>query len=63
MWEWRWVWGCMMPNIQVDGVDIAAMDELYYRQHLALVSQQPELFENTIANNITYGMKAAVEQR
>ncbi len=37
-------------------MEIDATDEIYYREHLALVSQQPELFQNTIANNITYGM-------
>ncbi len=54
------------PNsgrILVDGVDIDEVDDVYYRTHLALVSQQPELFDNTIANNISYGMRREVPRR
>lgn len=46
----------------MDGVNIAELDEVYYRDHLALVSQQPDLFAASIRNNITYGMRAPVTQ-
>jgi len=53
------------PNsgkILVDSIDISQVDDVYYREHLALVSQQPELFDNTIGYNITYGMREPVSR-
>ncbi len=42
-------------QILLDGVDIAQLSLANLRQHIALVSQQVMLFNDTIANNIVYG--------
>ena len=40
-----------------DGVDIQQLNIQWLRSRLVLVSQEPVLFDLTIAENITYGMK------
>jgi len=42
-------------TIQVDGTDIQDIDVGSLRQHIGYVSQEPYLFEGTIAENIGYG--------
>lgn len=42
-------------RITLDGTPIEAFDLLNLRHHLALVSQQVSLFNDTVANNIAYG--------
>ena len=42
-------------RITLDGTPIESFDLLNLRDHLALVSQQVSLFNDTVANNIAYG--------
>ncbi len=42
-------------TIRFDGVDIAELDPVNLRQHIAVVSQDPVIFSGTIAANILYG--------
>lgn len=48
-------------QILLDGIDIQTIKLSHLRQHLALVSQQAILFNDTIAANVTYG--ATSEQK
>ncbi|CAF1044852.1 unnamed protein product [Adineta steineri] len=41
----------------LDGVDIRDLNVQWLRSHLGLVSQEPVLFDLTIAENITYGLE------
>jgi ATP-binding cassette subfamily B (MDR/TAP) protein 1 len=45
-------------RILVDGVDITKLQVTDYRSHLALVGQEPVLFQGTIRDNILIGTKA-----
>ena len=40
---------------RIDGVDIRSLDVQWVRAQLALVSQEPVLFNTTIYDNIVYG--------
>ena len=44
-------------QIKVDGIDINDLTLTSLRQQISLVNQQVVLFNDTIANNITYGQK------
>ncbi|MDQ6436222.1 ABC transporter ATP-binding protein [Mesorhizobium sp. LHD-90] len=48
-------------SIEVDGQDIATVTKKSLREKIAFVSQQPYLFEGTIADNIRYGREDATE--
>lgn len=49
--------------IQLDGVDIQAIDTQYLREHIGLVLQKNHIFQGTIFENIRYGKKdASVEE-
>jgi ATP-binding cassette subfamily B (MDR/TAP) protein 1 len=41
-------------TIVIDGVDLKEIDPLWLHRHLGIVSQEPQLFANTIYKNITY---------
>ncbi len=41
--------------IRFDGVDIAALDPIELRRHIAVVAQDPVIFSGSIAANIAYG--------
>lgn len=41
--------------IELDGQDLSKLDVAYLREHVAVVSQHPALFDMTIAENIAYG--------
>ncbi|KAK2172720.1 hypothetical protein NP493_937g00041 [Ridgeia piscesae] len=41
--------------VRIDGVDIRSLDVQWVRAQLALVSQEPVLFNTTIYDNIAYG--------
>lgn len=43
-------------QILIDGVDIKDMDVDHYRRNVVLVSQEPKLFNLSIADNIAYGL-------
>jgi ATP-binding cassette subfamily B (MDR/TAP) protein 1 len=45
----------MTGGIYIDGRNIATWDLTSYRSHLALVSQEPALFQGTIRENILLG--------
>lgn len=47
-------------QISIDGIDIYEFDLAYLREQIAVVSQQVVLFNDTIANNITYGYQGTV---
>ncbi len=46
-------------NVLFDDVDIAALDPVLLRRHIAVVSQDPVVFSGTIATNIAYGREGA----
>lgn len=50
-------------SIAIDGQDIASVTQSSLRQHLALVSQETVLFDDTIAANIAYGLPEATPQQ
>ncbi len=41
----------------LDGIDIRQLDVQWVRSRIGLVSQEPVLFDLTIAENITYGLE------
>jgi ATP-binding cassette subfamily B (MDR/TAP) protein 1 len=45
-------------TITIDGHDIRHTDVAHLREHVAIVSQQPNLFHASIAENIAYGRPA-----
>lgn len=49
-------------SIQLHGRDIKDYSLASFRAHIAVVSQQVHLFNDTIANNITYGYQAPVSR-
>ena len=49
-------------RILIDGQDIAYVSKKSLRQSIAYVSQQPYLFEGTIADNIRYGRPDAADE-
>ncbi len=42
-------------RITIDGVDIRKIDMEYYRSSIGYVQQEPQMFHDTICNNIAYG--------
>jgi ATP-binding cassette, subfamily B, bacterial len=46
-------------TVQVDGVDLRALDSGSYRRQVGMVLQDPYLFHGTIAENIRYGLPGA----
>ncbi|CAF3269133.1 unnamed protein product [Rotaria sp. Silwood2] len=44
-------------NILLDGIDIRQLNLQWVRSHFGLVSQEPVLFDLTIAENIAYGLE------
>lgn len=49
-------------SILVDGQDITTLAPAQYRAHLALVSQEPTLYEGTIAENIALSVDTASQE-
>ncbi len=49
-------------TITVDGVDIRNIDMEYYRSSIGFVQQEPQMFHDTVFNNISYGGAYTVEQ-
>lgn len=47
-------------QVLADGVDIKELDANWFRSQLGVVSQQPALFADTVAANITYGLEGKV---
>ena len=42
-------------SVEVDGQDIRTLNVRWLREHIGVVSQEPILFDTTIAENIRYG--------
>eukprot|EP00934_Nitzschia_sp_Nitz4_P000886 Nitzschia sp. Nitz4//scaffold281_size24464//5181//15824//NITZ4_008397-RA/size24464-snap-gene-0.2-mRNA-1//-1//CDS//3329545607//886//frame0 len=49
-------------SIAYNGDDIADLNVNWYRNELGLVSQEPTLFDGTVAENIKFGMSGASQQ-
>ncbi len=47
--------------IRLDGVDLKAMDRADFRQHMALVPQDPVIFADTARENIRFGRPGATD--
>lgn len=54
---------CSPGTIMIDGIDIREFDVKSLRHHIAYVSQDTLLFNDTLRNNITYGMGRVEEGR
>lgn len=50
-------------RILVDGVDLAAIDPVQWRSRIALASQDLDLAEGMVADNIAYGMPEATPEQ
>nr|ASM90226.1 ABC transporter ATP-binding protein [Sesuvium portulacastrum] len=48
-------------TVKIDGVDIRELDVVWYRRHMALVSQDPVIYSGTIRDNIVLGKVDASE--
>ncbi|KAL9224544.1 hypothetical protein vseg_000568 [Gypsophila vaccaria] len=48
-------------TVKVDGVDIREFNVVWYRKHMALVSQDPVIYSGTIRDNIVFGKVDACE--
>ena len=48
-------------RIVVDGIDLARLDPFDWRRHISLASQDLELSEGTVADNIAYGVPGATQ--
>jgi ATP-binding cassette subfamily B protein len=46
-------------TIRFDGIDIAELDPVELRKHIAVVAQDPVIFSGSIADNIAYGRAGA----
>jgi ATP-binding cassette, subfamily B (MDR/TAP), member 1 len=49
-------------EIELDGTDLRDLNVRYLRDQLGLVSQEPTLFDCSVADNITYGYSGLVTQ-
>ncbi|KAL6729428.1 hypothetical protein Aduo_000482 [Ancylostoma duodenale] len=49
-------------SITIDGIPIANVDHAYYHERVALVAQEPILYNGTIRENILYGCDWATEE-
>ena len=49
-------------EVLVGGKDVRSLNTKWLRQHIGLVSQEPVLFDTTIAKNIMYGNEDATEE-
>ncbi|KAL1356575.1 hypothetical protein HN51_008575 [Arachis hypogaea] len=47
--------------VKMDNVDIRELDIQWYRQHTALVSQEPVIYSGTVRDNILFGKQDATE--
>ena len=50
-------------NVKVDGHDIKSFETRWYRKQLAIVPQDPIIFEATMAENIAYGQPKATREQ
>jgi ABC-type multidrug transport system fused ATPase/permease subunit len=50
-------------RLLIDGHDVRELDTRWYRSHLALVPQDPVVFDTTIAHNVAYGRPDATREQ
>jgi ATP-binding cassette subfamily B protein len=50
-------------EISFDGVEIAQLDPVELRRHIAVVAQEPVIFSGSIASNIRYGREDATDEQ
>lgn len=50
-------------QVTVDGYDIRSLNLRWLRQHIGIVSQEPVLFDTTIAENIRYGKDGVTQDQ
>ena len=50
------------PSFHPGNSLLSSLDPLWFRQHVAMVGQEPVLFAYTIAENIAYGRQATREE-
>lgn len=53
----------MITFQSIDGVDVRQFNIRHLRQSMAVVSQEPTLFNLSIAENISYGLESATQQQ
>ena len=51
----------LWKQVLIDGMDIRELNVKWLRQHIGVVSQEPILFDTTIAENIRYGQDGVRE--
>lgn len=50
-------------SVNINGIELKQISETFYREQCAAVSQKVFLFNDTIYNNIVYGMSAVTRER
>lgn len=50
-------------GVMIDGHDITTLDTRWYRARLAMVPQDPIVFDTTVAANVAYGRSAATDEQ
>ncbi|MFA5336716.1 MAG: ABC transporter ATP-binding protein [Candidatus Omnitrophota bacterium] len=53
---------CLPSSIYIDGIDMRNFSLASLRKHMALVSQDALLFNDTIKKNITYGLDRVIDE-
>jgi ABC-type multidrug transport system fused ATPase/permease subunit len=48
--------------VKVDGIDVKQLNVRWLRAQIGIVSQEPVLFNDTIADNIRYGCREATQE-
>ena len=52
----------LLIKVVVDGHDIRSLNLKWLREHIGVVSQEPVLFDTTIAENIRYGKEGVSQE-
>lgn len=52
----------LFVKVSVDGHDIRSLNLKWLREHTGVVSQEPVLFDTTIAENIRYGKDGVTQE-
>ncbi|WP_432827783.1 ABC transporter ATP-binding protein [Dactylosporangium sp. CA-092794] len=50
-------------RVLLDGADMERIDLRSYRKHVSVVPQEPVLFDGTVWDNVTYGLRGMTEER
>ncbi|XP_076808163.1 ATP-dependent translocase ABCB1-like [Clavelina lepadiformis] len=49
-------------SVELDGIDVRTLNVRWLREHIGVVSQEPILFDTTIAENIRYGRDGVTDE-